>query len=252
MDNLKNEDDNLLEEAIDAVSEDANNKDESEGKNAAEKPEGLPDKFWDEDAGEVRIESLVKSYIFLEKKFSNDDDTRTRFLKSAGVPKSHEDYDVAIKDELFEPDMDLQKRLHDKGFTPEQVQEVYDLATDKMVPMILDMASEFQADREIERLIEKFGGEDKWREVSRQMLMFGQKNLPPQVLEGMSSSYEGILALYSMMQSGEPQTMGGGQSVSSNASKDLESMMRDPKYWREKDPAFIAKVTDGFKNLYGE
>lgn len=29
-------------------------------------------------------------------------------------------------------------------------------------------------------------------------------------------------------------------------------MMNDPKYWRDKDPAFIAKVTEGFKNLYAE
>ncbi len=29
-------------------------------------------------------------------------------------------------------------------------------------------------------------------------------------------------------------------------------MMRDPKYWRDKDPAFVAKVTEGFKSVYGE
>jgi len=33
--------------------------------------------------------------------------------------------------------------------------------------------------------------------------------------------------------------------------KELQSMMRDPKYWRDRDPAFVAKVTEGFKNLYG-
>jgi hypothetical protein len=40
--------------------------------------------------------------------------------------------------------------------------------------------------------------------------------------------------------------------MSSNAEKDLQSMMKDPKYWRDKDPAFIAKVTDGFQSVYGE
>jgi hypothetical protein len=29
-------------------------------------------------------------------------------------------------------------------------------------------------------------------------------------------------------------------------------MMRDPKYWRDQDPSFIAKVTEGFKRMYGE
>ncbi|MBR9970814.1 hypothetical protein [Magnetospirillum sulfuroxidans] len=32
---------------------------------------------------------------------------------------------------------------------------------------------------------------------------------------------------------------------------DLETMMRDPKYWKQKDPAFIAQVTEGFQKLYG-
>jgi hypothetical protein len=27
-------------------------------------------------------------------------------------------------------------------------------------------------------------------------------------------------------------------------------MMRDPRYWRDRDPAFIAQVTEGFKRLY--
>lgn len=31
---------------------------------------------------------------------------------------------------------------------------------------------------------------------------------------------------------------------------DLHSMMRDPKYWRDKDPATIAKVTKGFAEIY--
>jgi hypothetical protein len=27
-------------------------------------------------------------------------------------------------------------------------------------------------------------------------------------------------------------------------------MMRDPRYWRERDPSFIAQVTEGFQRLY--
>jgi len=224
------------------------------------KPNDLPEKFWDAENGEIRIDSLIKSYRELEKKMASsiptpsDDETRERFLRAAGVPASPSEYQITIKDGLFEPDEILNTRLHAKGFNSEQVQEVYDLAVEQMAPMIMEMAAEFQADREVERLIEYFGGKDQWQEASRQMLRFGQKNLPDQVLTGMSSSYEGIIALYKMMQSDEPQTLGAvnGKSISSNIEKDLQSMMNDPKYWREKDPSFIAKVTDGFQNLYGE
>jgi len=224
-----------------------------------QKPDGIPDKFWDEKTNTIRVDALVKSYLELEKRMATsvpeptDDETRARFLRAAGVPATPDEYEIAIKDDLFEPDSELNKRLHAKGFNAEQVQEVYDLAVEQMVPMIMEMAGEFQADREIERLIEHFGGKDQWREASRQMLAFGQKHLPAPVLEGMSSSYEGITALYKMMQSDEPQTLGAkGKGMSSNAEKDLQSMMNDPKYWRDKDAAFIAKVTDGFKNIYAE
>ena len=241
-----NEDKNLLTENTNIV---ANNS----------KPDGVPDKFWDADNNEIRVDALVKSYAELEKKMASsiptptDDETHARFLRAAGVPVSPDEYQIAVRDNMFEPDQDLNARLHAKGFNTEQVQEVYDLAVEQMIPMIMDMAAEFQADREIERLIEHFGGKDQWQEASRQMFTFGKKNLPSQVLEGMSSSYEGIIALYKMMQSDEPQTLGGkGKSVSSNEEKDLQSMMNDPKYWRDKDPAFIAKVTDGFKSVYEE
>lgn len=33
--------------------------------------------------------------------------------------------------------------------------------------------------------------------------------------------------------------------------RDLQSMMRDPKYWRDQDPSFVQKVTEGFQKLYG-
>ncbi len=213
------------------------------------KPDTIPEKFWDADKGEVRVDALVKSYLELEKKMSAPSSAGSLLT----IPATPEEYEVSVKDNLFEPDMELNKRLHAKGFSAEQVQEVYDLAVEQMVPMILDMAAEFQAEREIERLTDYFGGEDQWREVSRQMLAFGKKNLPSQVLQGMSSSYEGIMALYKMMQSEEPMTLGAkGRAISSNAEKDLQSMMNDPKYWRDKDPAYIAKVTEGFKNLYAE
>ena len=222
------------------------------------KPTGLPDKFWDVDKGEIRMEALVKSYLNLERRLSSsvpepkDDETRERFLRAAGVPTSPDEYNVSVRDDLFEPDIELNKRLHAKGFNSEQVQEVYDLAVEQMVPLIMDMAAEFQAEREIERLIEHFGSEDKWREASRQMLMFGQKNLPAPVLEGLSSSFEGIMALHQMMAGDEPTMMGGKTGLTFDRGKDLESMMRDPKYWKEKDPAFIAKVTEGFQNMYRE
>lgn len=46
----------------------------------------------------------------------------------------------------------------------------------------------------------------------------------------------------------EYRKIGASSVIPSEA--DLHLMMRDPKYWRDKDPATIAKVTEGFRNLY--
>ncbi|NQZ14819.1 MAG: hypothetical protein HRT94_08380 [Alphaproteobacteria bacterium] len=201
----------------------------------------IPAKFKDPETGAVRLEQMVKSYKELEKRLSN----------APSVPKTADDYKVTCDHGLFASDTEINKRLHENGFTNDQVQFVYDLAAEVMVPMIVDMAGDFEADKEIEKLINHFGGADKWQEVARQLLAFGQKNLPADVLDTLSSSYDGVLALYRMMNNGEPSVAVKPEEKAANQEgMDLQSMMRDPKYWRDRDPSFIAKVTEGFQRLY--
>ncbi len=55
------------------------------------------------------------------------------------------------------------------------------------------------------------------------------------------------------MISGEPKVMAkSGDVPDVITEKKLKEMMKDPKYWRDGDKAFIKKVDDGFKFLYGE
>jgi hypothetical protein len=200
----------------------------------------IPEKFRDPETGGVRVQAIVNSYNALEKKFSG--------LPAA--PETPDDYCINCEHGLFAPDPEVNRRLHQHGFSHEQAQAVYDLAAERMVPMMRELATEFRADREVEKLVDHFGGADKWKEVSRQLLAFGRKNLPEDVLESLSSSYEGVLALQRMMQSDEPGLRRETTNASVVGEVDLQSMMRDPRYWRDKDPAYVAKVTDGFRNLY--
>ena len=203
----------------------------------------IPEKFKDPQTGNLKADMLMKSYMELERKMSQKPST----------PKSHSDYKIDCSHGMFEPDDELNHRMHNKGFTQEQAQEVYDMASDKMMPMLQAMAMDFQADREVEKLMEHFGGSEKWRVMSRQLLSYGQKNLPADVLDSLTSSYEGVMALYRMMKGQEPALMrSNGTQGQSMDEMELNSMMRDPKYWRDKDPAYVAKVTEGFKSIYGE
>ena len=207
-------------------------------------PQSVPQKFKDPQSGAINIPAIVNSYTELEKKMSSG--------SPSGAPATPDEYCVDCKHGMFTPDAEVNKRLHAKGLSQEQLQEVYDLAADKMVPMIVQLAGDFQADREIEKLVAHFGGQEQWQEVSRQLLAFGQKSLPKDVLESLSSSFEGVMALHRMMKGEEP-VMSRADAQSADMGGDmneLKSMMRDPKYWKEKDPAFVAKVTEGFKKMY--
>lgn len=206
--------------------------------------EDIPEKFKDPKTGAIRANDLVKSYKELEKKMSSQHGVKP--------PENPQDYDVSCDHGFFEPDMSVNEKLHKLGLSNEQVQGVYDLAADKMVPMIVEMASEFEAEREVERLIKHFGSAEIWAQVSKQLLAFGRKNLPADVLDSLASSYEGVLALERMMKGEEPSLVTTDvKTEGSIEDKELQSMMRDPKYWRDRDPAFVAKVTEGFQSLYG-
>jgi hypothetical protein len=223
----------------------------------------VPEKFRDAETGELRTDVLLASYRELEKKLSTmmprpeDDESRQRVYRSLGCPECADDYELDITHGLFTADPEVNRRLHAKGLSNEQVQEVYNLAAERLVPAIFEMAQEYQADREVERLMSAFGGAERWAEVSRQLLSFGKKNLPPDVLGSLSSSFEGVMALYRMMQGqgGEPALVGPALETAASGAADeitLRGMMRDPRYWRDRDPAYVAQVTGGFQRMYGE
>ncbi|HEY1096289.1 MAG TPA: hypothetical protein VGF14_03525 [Alphaproteobacteria bacterium] len=203
----------------------------------------VPDKFWDKDRQEIRVDSLLKSYLELEKKLSAD--------KKKNVPETPRDYQIKLDHDLFTADDEINERLHEAGFTDAQVQLVYDLAAEKMVPLIIELARDFEADREMEKLVKTFGGAEKWAAVSQQLLAFGQRHLPADVLTGLAGSYEGVMALYRLMQAGKPLNLqdakGGGDALNEQG---LKKMMQDPKYWRDKDADIVQKVTTGFKQIF--
>lgn len=206
-------------------------------------PNGLPDKFWDQEKGEVRTDNLVKSYQALEQKLGA--------LAGQGVPDNAEGYDIKMENELFASDPAVNTKLHEAGFSQEQAQTVYDLAQEHMLPMVNEVASEFHAQAQVGRLAQRFGGEEKWQQMAGQLKQWGQAKFPDEVFQALSSTYEGVLTMHKMMKSGEPgliEGAGAGDEGLSEAS--LKQMMQDPRYWRDHDPSFVQRVQEGFKRLF--
>jgi hypothetical protein len=226
----------------------------------AARPADVPEKFWDDEAGAIRTESLLKSYQELERKLGgmlslpeDPDETLAdpRVRRALGVPDTADDYQIEARGDLLETDPAINDKLHAAGFTQKQAQLVYDMAAEHILPLVHDMAAEVEHAAADQQLRGHFGGDAGWKEAARQIGAWGRANLSSDVFETLSSRVDGVLAIHKMMQGEEPDLVrrdGGQNSAPDEAG--LRRMMRDPRYWRDRDPGFIAQVTEGFKRLY--
>lgn len=211
----------------------------------------VPEKFKDAKTGEINTKALLKSYLELEKKLSE----RQKLLPNAHkgtMPETPQDYQITFKNPLLVMDEEMNKRLFNLGFTNEQLQAVYDLAADKIIPLLNEVSADFRADKEMAELEREFGGADGFNTVARQISAWGEKNLNPAIFKALSSSKDGIMTIYKMMQEGIEQPMldNNGKRQEPETEESLRALMRDPKYWKKQDPALVKRVEDGFKRLY--
>jgi hypothetical protein len=223
------------------------------------RPAEIPEKFWDADKGEIRVEALLKSYRELERRLSKtlplpegdaDEESRARILRALGWPDSADGYVIEQRHPLTGPDPEINRQLHAAGFTPRQVQLVYDLATERLLPLIAEAAAEFEADRERSRLAEHFGGPERFARIAREVGAWGRANLAPPVFEALAATFDGVVAMQRMMEKGEPKLATRGEPEGAPDESELRRMMRDPRYWQKREPDFVGRVTDGFRRLF--
>lgn len=224
------------------------------------KPDDVPEKFWDADSGQVRVDALLKSYRELERRLSQraappapdaPEEERRRWREMLGIPETP-DYPITPKHELVGPDPEVNRLLHEAGFTPAQVQLVYDLAAERLLPLIAEAAEQFEADRQLERLRDHFGGEDRFRRVAAQIKAWGAAHLPPGMMDALSATAEGVIAMERMMAGQEPALKRATEEPAGPTDEaELRRMMRDPRYWRTREPEFVKRVSEGFRKLVG-
>ena len=219
----------------------------------------VPEKFKSKD-GSLNVDALLQSYQELEKKMGSmvsvptDDDSdevKKEFYHKIGVPENADAYQIQIQNELLVADPEVNEKLYNLGFTNKQVQAVYDLAAEKVLPVIEDLAQEYEASRQRQALENHFGGKDKFEEVARQLSSWAKLNVDENLFSALSTTYEGVLALYKMMETSEPAVKANADLPSSNMTEeDLKQIMMSPAYWRDQNPELLKKVTEGFNRLY--
>ena len=205
---------------------------------AKTRPADVPEKFWDAEAGGLRVDALLKSYRELERRLSQraappaedaPPEDLLRFRQAMGIPETPCAYSIAEPHELCRCDEEVNKRLHAAHFTNAQAQLVYDLAAERLVPLIAEAAAQFEADRQRERLCSHFGGEDRFRQVAAQLSAWGRAKLPAPISETLASTSERVLALEQMMRQGAPGRSRGAAPPARESAGGLRAMTRRPR-----------------------
>jgi len=224
----------------------------------AARPAEVPEKFWDTATNALRTDALLKSYLELERRMSQRaarpgpdaaPEDLARFRQAMGIPDSADAYAITAPHDLCCPDPAVNEKLHAAQFSNDQAQLVYDLAAERLLPMIAEAAAQYEADRQRATLIQHYGGEEPFRRMAAQLAAWGQAKLPPAVYGALSSTAEGVMALEQMMRGQEPGLGRDSAAPTAESESELRAMMRDPRYWRSRDPQFIQRVTEGFRRL---
>jgi hypothetical protein len=207
----------------------------------------IPEKFLNKE-GKLNTDELLKSYLALEKKMSTP-----RQTQNGTIPNKAEDYKITPKDPLLLSDLIINKRLFELGLTNEQVQGVYDIAADFILPQLENFARQVGCDKELKALEDEFGGAEHFNNVARELSAWGEKNLDQKTFEILSSTKDGVLTLYRMMQEKQesPVIKGKSRLNPMDDEKTLRRLMQDPKYWKDQDPELVGRIEKGFKRLYG-
>ncbi|MBK1658052.1 hypothetical protein E2C05_00160 [Paracraurococcus ruber] len=226
----------------------------------APRPAEVPEKFWDPATGTLRVDALLKSYLELERRLSQrggrpgpdtTPEDMARFRQAMGIPDSADAYNITSPHELCCPDATVNARLHAAQFSNDQAQLVYDLAAERLLPLIAEAAQQYEADRQREMLVHHYGGEDAFKRMAAQLAAWGRAKLPPGVYAALASTADGVMALEQMMRGQEPGLARDAAPPGPENEGELRAMMRDPRYWRSRDPQFIQRVTEGFRRLVG-
>lgn len=228
-------------------------------------PKDVPEHLLGKDAAET-LEKLSKAY-----KGARDELSRGKEV----IPEKADDYIVELpddiakavlkpddsgKDPLFEK---IRLAAHEKKIPASTVQALAEVFYGEVAEMVSQANSDAAADMEFKILggAEKAkpvkDGVDAWISGLKNQNIIDDNDVTE--LVGISSYGQGLRVLDkvrdAMVKSGfkVPADLGGDTGGKEGLTESqLKTMQQDPKYWRDKDPAFIAKVSDGFKKLYGD
>jgi hypothetical protein len=219
------------------------------------RPEGLPDAYWDADASAVRLPDLVRAHGELSA-FKADADARL-----AKRPAAADAYELRVPEAVKLPDgaefrMDaaspLAKAARQFAYDAGLDQAGFDTLVEGYVE---EQVRGYQAAGEAlaaemaklgEKAETRIGAVDAFLKSALTATQY-------EALKPVVSTAAAVEAVEALMKRGGGPAMptapaGGGADAVTEAA--LRRQMEDPRYWRDRDPDFVAKVAEGFRKLY--
>ena len=222
------------------------------------RPDYIPEKFWDAEAGAPNIENLAKSYAELERRGNTVSDDKLKELREqfesdrlANRPETADGYTLP-EDERFDADalsaspiVGLwRKAAHEAGLDDKQFQNVLSEYADAEIA---------RADATARAEMEKLGdtAQDRVDAVSK----FAQASFPEEefaAVAQVASTAAGVAALERIMKMAQEtgvQDLGGGEPPkTADTLEDIQKLMDTPAYYdaARRDKAVMDRVAAFF------
>lgn len=220
-----------------------------------QRPDWCPEKFFDPDVG-VRQQQLGEAYTSLEGKIREREDQIIEKWKSEQTAELPEQYALNISESLEIPDdveMNLSEDdpLVDLFFEHAREWGLSQEAVDNFIGRYIQREMEHipKIDDEIAKLGDY--GKDRLQRVHNWL----DKSLEAEELSSLApmlTSATTIQALEKLMKGTSTLQFDGEDPSPALTLDELRSMQNDPRYWQQKDPAFIKKVEQGYQRLFGK
>lgn len=224
----------------------------AESTEAASRPDNIPEKFWDADAGSAKVDALAEAYTSLEKKmFTKNEILREEIANErlAGRPEDLSKYipPEAEGVEWSENDPLLsfwREQSFEMGLNNEQFQN----------GVMAYMKAQQDAAPNVEAEMAKLG-EDAGTRVDA--VKAWSDKLTPETQEQLAriaTTAEGLMAVEELMASAtKSASVVNEQSVVAKPKtiEELQQAMNTPEYWdpARRDPKLVEEITNGFAQL---
>ena len=232
-----------------------------ETQETVERPEYIPEKFWDTDRNEVNVEALGSSYKSLESKLGQRTEDLGKSIREdiennikSNIPKNG--YELVTPDIPEGVEVNLNPELplvewwnefaQNKGLSQDDFNAGVKAFVDNAVNDIPNKDSE----------ILSLG--DNGKERVEAVDLWAKKNLTTdgyKSVANIATTADNVKALEEMMNLTKDRPMPSEDTAIDVApsENDLRSMMRDPRYWDDarKDQGYIDRVTKLYEKKYG-